>query len=159
MASRVGFGYDVHRIVEGRRFMLGGVEVEAKGRGLMGHSDADALLHALCDALLGAAGLGDIGQLFPDNDPANRGRDSAEFLKLVLAKVRGKGWDLANADITVVAEHPKLGPLFPAMRKSLARQLGCFEDQLNLKAKTNEKLGYLGREEAVVAYCVVCLER
>jgi 2-C-methyl-D-erythritol 2,4-cyclodiphosphate synthase len=159
MASRVGFGYDLHRIVEGRRFMLGGMEVESKGRGLAGHSDADALLHALCDALLGAAGLGDIGQLFPDTDPAFAGADSAAFLKAVLGKVRSTGWELANADITVVAERPKLGPQFPAMRKHLAGLLSCFEDQVNLKAKTNEKMGYLGREEAVAVYCVVCLEK
>jgi len=159
MRSRVGFGYDLHRIVEGRRFMLGGLEVESKGRGLAGHSDADALLHALCDALLGAAGLGDMGQMFPDTDPAHAGADSAVFLKAVLAKVRSTGWELANADITVVAERPKLGPQFAAMRKHLAGLLSCFEDQVNLKAKTNEKMGYLGREEAVAVYCVVCLEK
>ncbi|MBF0282063.1 MAG: 2-C-methyl-D-erythritol 2,4-cyclodiphosphate synthase [Zetaproteobacteria bacterium] len=153
---RVGQGFDVHRLVDGRKLILGGVEVPYH-LGLEGHSDADVLIHALCDALLGAAGLGDIGQHFPDTESVHQGRDSREFLELVMMKLHGLGWNLGNADMTVIAQAPKLSPLIAAMRHSLACVIGVDESQLNIKATTTEKLGFTGRGEGIAAQAVVLL--
>ncbi|MDR0996574.1 MAG: 2-C-methyl-D-erythritol 2,4-cyclodiphosphate synthase [Zoogloeaceae bacterium] len=153
---RVGQGYDVHALVTGRPLILGGVEIPF-AKGLQGHSDADALLHALIDALLGAAALGDIGQHFADTDPAFAGADSRHLLRRALAKVQAAGFAVVNADTTLIAQAPKLAPWIPAMRQNLAADLGLPESRVNVKAKTNEKLGYLGRSEAIEAQAVVLL--
>ena len=155
--SRVGLGIDVHRLVEGRPLVLGGVVVPFE-RGLLGHSDADVLVHAVCDALLGAAGLGDIGVHYPDTDDRFRGISSLLLLEDVVRKVRDSGHEVVNVDATVLAERPKLAPHFPAMRANLARVLRIGETCVSLKATTSETLGALGRGEGVAAWAV-CLIR
>lgn len=156
LAWRVGQGYDVHALVPGRKLILGGVEIPFE-KGLLGHSDADALLHAVTDALLGAAGLGDIGRHFPDTDPRYQGADSRVLLRDALALVQARGWQPVNVDATLIAQQPRLAPYIPAMCASLAADLGLALDCVNVKGKTNEKLGYLGRNEAIEAQAVVLL--
>ena len=154
---RVGHGYDVHRLVEGRRLILGGVEIPWE-KGLLGHSDADVLTHALMDALLGAAALGDIGQLFPDKDPAYEGADSVALLRQVTRLLDEKGWRLGNADITVIAQRPKLAPHIPAMRRSQAAAMGAEPGQVSVKATTEEGLGFSGEGLGIAAHAVVLIE-
>ena len=154
---RIGHGYDVHRLVEGRRLILGGVEIPWE-KGLLGHSDADVLTHALMDALLGAAALGDIGHLFPDRDPAYEGADSVELLKLVMERLDEAGWKLGNADITVIAQRPRLAPHIPAMREKLARAMRAEISQVSVKATTEEKLGFTGEGLGIAAHAVVLIE-
>lgn len=155
---RVGFGYDSHRLVEGRPLMLGGLHVPHH-LGSLGHSDADVLLHALCDALLGALALGDIGSHFPDTDPAYKGADSRKLLAAVVKLINDKGWNVGNVDCTVVLERPKLRPHIDGMRTVIAELLGVALDGVSVKATTNEKMGFAGREEGVCAYAVALLER
>ncbi|MBK8580656.1 MAG: 2-C-methyl-D-erythritol 2,4-cyclodiphosphate synthase [Flavobacteriales bacterium] len=155
---RVGFGYDSHRLVEGRPLMLGGIDVPHH-LGSLGHSDADVLLHALCDALLGALALGDIGSHFPDTDPAYKGADSRKLLAAVVKLINDKGWNVGNVDCTVVLERPKLRPHIDGMRTVIAELLGVALDAVSVKATTNEKMGFAGREEGVCAYAVALLER
>jgi len=153
---RVGNGYDVHRLVEGRKLILGGVDVP-HSMGLDGHSDADALVHALCDALLGALGAGDIGKYFPDTDPKWKGISSLHLLKEVMRMCREKGFELANADSVIVAQKPKLAPYISEMKKNIASILDVEADQINIKATTTERLGFAGREEGISAYAVALL--
>jgi len=155
---RVGQGYDVHALVAGRKLILGGVEIPFE-KGLLGHSDADVLLHAVTDALLGAAGLGDIGTHFPDTDPNFKDADSRALLSIALAKVRALGFSPVNVDATVIAQKPRLAPHMPAIRATLAAVLELPEEAVNIKGKTNEGLGYLGRNEAIEASVVVLLTR
>lgn len=150
---RVGQGFDVHALVEGRPLILGGVTIPHT-HGLMGHSDADALLHAITDALLGAAALGDIGRHFPDTDPAYQGADSRVLLRAALLKVRQAGWDPVNIDATIHAQAPKIGPHAPAMVANIAADLGLERGAVNVKAKTNEGLGFLGRKEGIAVTVV-----
>ncbi len=154
---RIGHGYDVHKLVEGRKLILGGVEIPHTV-GLLGHSDADVLTHALMDALLGALALGDIGHLFPDNDPAYEGADSIGLLKEVMKRIRAEGYRLGNADITVLAQAPKLAPHILNMRKHLAEAMECDLDQISVKATTEEGLGFTGAKEGIAAHAVVLLE-
>ncbi len=158
MTIRVGQGYDVHRLVAGRPLVLGGVTIP-HATGLLGHSDADALLHAITDALLGAAALGDIGRHFPDTDPRYAGADSRVLLRAAHALLAERGWRPINVDATLIAQQPKLAPHAPAMVANIAADLGLAIDCVNLKGKTNEKLGYLGRQEAIEAQAVVLIER
>ena len=158
MSFRVGQGYDVHRLVAGRKLILGGVEIPHE-TGLLGHSDADALLHSITDALLGAVALGDIGRHFPDSDPRYRGADSRALLRAAVALLAGKGWRPVNVDATIIAQQPKLAPHAAAMVANVAVDLGIPPDSVNIKGKTNEKLGYLGRQEAIEAQAVVLVER
>lgn len=158
MDIRVGQGFDVHALVEGRPLILGGVTIPYE-RGLLGHSDADALLHALCDALLGAAALGDIGRHFPDTDPTWRGADSRGLLRAVAAKVRAAGFDVGNVDATIVAQAPRMAPHIPAMVACIAADLGIAPDRVNVKAKTTERLGFTGRGEGIAAEAVALLVR
>ena len=153
---RIGNGYDVHRLVEGRKLILGGVEVP-HSLGLDGHSDADALVHALCDALLGALGAGDIGAYFPDTDPQWKGISSLLLLKEVMRMCREKGFELANADTIMVAQKPKLAPHLPQMIKNMAATMNVESERINIKATTTEKLGFAGREEGISAYAVALL--
>lgn len=155
---RIGHGYDVHRLIAGRKLVLGGVEIPYI-LGLDGHSDADVLLHAIMDALLGAAALGDIGRLFPDTDPAYKGISSVLLLETVAAKIREAGYKVGNVDATVIAQKPKLAPHIPAMREIVARALGLDLDQINIKATTEEHLGFSGREEGIAAHAVCLLEQ
>ena len=155
---RVGQGYDVHRLVTGRKLILGGVEIPFD-KGLEGHSDADALLHALTDAILGACALGDIGQWFSDADPAFKNADSAVLLAKVMNHVKQHGFRLINADCTVICQKPKLEPHMKSMHERVSKILEVQVDQINIKAKTNEKLGYLGRQEAIEAQAVVLMFR
>ena len=155
---RVGQGYDSHRLVEGRPLILGGVEIPFE-LGLDGHSDADVLLHAITDAVLGAAALGDIGQHFPPSDPKWKGADSRMLLKAVVALAKEKGWTVVNCDATIVAERPKIGPHMPAIRASVAETLGVSEEVVNVKAKTNEKMDAVGRMEGMMAQAVVLMSR
>lgn len=155
---RVGQGYDVHQLVAGRKLILGGVEIPYE-RGLLGHSDADALLHAITDALLGAAALGDIGRHFSDTDPRYAGADSRVLLRAAVDMVRAQGWRVVNVDATVIAQRPKLAPHIPQMVAHIAADLGISTDCANVKGKTNEQLGYLGRGEAMEAQAVVLIER
>ncbi len=155
---RVGFGYDAHRLEEGRELWLGGVRI-AHDRGLDGHSDADVLLHAVCDALLGAVALGDIGQHFPNTDPAWKGADSKRLLEAVVALLREQGWRVGNVDCTLVMERPKMMPHAPAMRELLAPLLGVGIDAVSIKATTNERMGFVGREEGACAYAVALVLR
>lgn len=155
---RVGQGYDSHRLVEGRPLILGGVEIPFE-LGLDGHSDADVLLHAITDAVLGAAALGDIGQHFPPSDPKWKGADSRVLLKAVVALAKEKGWTVVNCDATIVAERPKIGPHMPAIRASVAETLGVSEEVVNVKAKTNEKMDAVGRMEGMMAQAVVLMSR
>ena len=158
MNFRIGQGYDVHRLVEGRKLILGGVEIPHP-TGLLGHSDADALLHAITDALLGAVALGDIGRHFPDTDPRYKGADSRVLLRGAVALLRERGWAPVNVDATLIAQQPKLAPHAAAMVANVAADLGIGLDCVNIKGKTNEKLGYLGREEAIEAQAVVLVEK
>ena len=153
---RIGHGYDVHRLVPDRKLILGGVEVPYE-KGLLGHSDADVLTHALMDALLGAAGLGDIGRHFPDTDPAYAGADSLKLLEQVVELIRQKGYRLGNADCTVIAQRPKLASYLPAMQENLARICQVEPDQINLKATTEEKLGFTGDGSGISAHAVCLL--
>ena len=154
---RIGMGYDVHRLVSGRRLILGGIPI-SWDKGLLGHSDADVVTHAVCDALLGAAGLGDIGLHFPDSDSAWAGIDSLELLQRVRSMLRGR-WQVVNLDITVLAQAPKLAPYREAMQTRLAEVLGIPKTQVNIKATTTEGLGPIGREEGIAAQCVVLLQQ
>ena len=155
---RIGLGHDTHRLVEGTEITLGGVRIPFDCS-LAGHSDADVLLHAITDALLGAAAMGDIGDLFPDSDPANRGRSSVEMLQIAYRQVREKGFGLVNLDCILFAEKPKLGPLKQTIRSRLAEILEVEPDRVSLKAKTGEKVGPVGRLEAISAEAVVLLEK
>lgn len=154
---RIGQGYDVHAFAEGRDLYLCGEKVEYE-KGLLGHSDADVALHALCDALLGAAALGDIGKHFPDTDPKYKGISSVILLKHVCSLIREKGYEIENADITIIAQKPKLLPYIPAMRKNTAEAMGIDEDAVNVKATTTEKLGFEGRGEGISSMAVVLLK-
>lgn len=155
---RVGHGYDVHRLVEGRALILGGVTVPFD-RGLLGHSDADVLTHAVMDALLGAAALGDIGKLFPDSDAAYAGADSIALLERITALLREHGWQVGNVDATVVAQTPKLAPYIPEMRRRLAEAMGLDVDCVSVKATTEERLGFTGSGEGMAAHAVALIER
>ena len=154
---RVGHGYDVHRLVEGRALILGGVTVPFD-RGLLGHSDADVLTHAVMDALLGAAALGDIGKLFPDSDVAYAGADSIALLRRVTALLREHGWQVGNVDATVVAQAPKLAPYIPEMRRRLAEAMGLDVDCVSVKATTEERLGFTGSGAGMAAHAVALIE-
>jgi len=154
---RIGHGYDVHKLVEGRKLILGGIEVPYE-KGLLGHSDADVLTHALMDALLGAAALGDIGKLFPDNDPDYAGADSVELLKKVCAVVAKAGYRVGNVDCTVIAQRPKLAPYIPAMREKLAAAMGVDVSRVSVKATTEEHLGFTGEGLGIAAHSVALLE-
>jgi 2-C-methyl-D-erythritol 2,4-cyclodiphosphate synthase len=154
---RIGLGHDTHRLAAGSSILLGGVRME-HSRSLLGHSDADVLLHAIIDALLGAAGLGDIGDFFPDTDSENRNRDSAEMLRIVINTVRSQGWRINNIDAIVFAEHPKLAPYKNTIKNKIAQILEITPNQIGIKAKTGEKVGIIGREEAIAAECVALLE-
>lgn len=158
MNFRVGQGYDVHRLVAGRKLILGGVEIP-HSTGLLGHSDADALLHAITDALLGAVALGDIGRHFPDTDPRYQGADSRVLLRAAVTLLAEKGWRPVNVDATLIAQQPKLAPHAAAMVANVAVDLKISPDSVNIKGKTNERLGYLGREEAIEAQAIVLVER
>ncbi|MGF1493080.1 MAG: 2-C-methyl-D-erythritol 2,4-cyclodiphosphate synthase [Microcoleaceae cyanobacterium] len=158
MKLRIGNGYDIHRLVEGRRLVLGGIEIEHR-LGLLGHSDADVLTHAIMDAMLGALSLGDIGLYFPPSDEKWAGADSLILLEQVYQMVKQRSWQIGNIDSVVVAEKPKLKPHIQAMRDRLAQVLQIDAEQIGIKATTNEKLGPVGREEGIAAYAVVLLER
>ena len=155
---RVGHGYDVHRLVEGRKLILGGVEIPWE-KGLLGHSDADVLLHALMDAMLGAAALGDIGRHFPDSDERYAGADSLRLLKEVSRLLSDAGYRLVNADCTILAQRPKLMPHIPGMRANIARALGTDVDAISVKATTEEGLGFTGDGSGIAAHAVVLIER
>ena len=155
---RVGFGFDVHRLVEGRKLWLGGIRLE-HSCGLLGHSDADVLIHAICDALLGAANLRDIGYHFPDSREEYRGIDSKILLRKTVELIADKGYRVGNVDATVCAERPKLNPHIPAMQACLAELMGVEPDDVSVKATTTEKLGFTGREEGISAYATVLIER
>ncbi len=154
---RIGHGYDVHRLTQGRRLILGGVDIPWD-RGLLGHSDADVLTHAVMDALLGAAGLGDIGKAFPDTDPAYEGADSVALLERVARMIGQAGYRVGNVDATVLAQRPKLLPHIPQMRSNLARAMGVAEGRVNVKATTEEGLGFTGSGEGMAAHAVCLLE-
>ena len=154
---RIGQGYDVHALVPGRKLVIGGVTIPF-AKGLAGHSDADVLIHAVCDALLGAAALGDIGRHFPDTDPRYKGADSRVLLREVAAKVRGAGFSIANLDATLHAEAPRMAPHIPAMIANLSADLGLESGQLNIKAKTAERLGAIGRGEGIAAEAIALLD-
>ena len=158
MTCRVGVGYDSHRYGPGGPLVLGGVRLDVDYR-LLGHSDGDAIAHALTDAVLGAAGAGDIGELFADTDPANAGRDSVEMLRIAVGRVRERGWRVSNADVTVVAERPRIGPHRDAMRSAMAEALGIAPDDVFVKGKTNEGLGWIGRGEGLACVAVASLVR
>ena len=155
---RIGHGYDVHRLVEGRKLILGGVEIPHR-LGLLGHSDADVLTHAVMDAMLGALALGDIGKHFPDTDPAYAGADSIALLRHVNALIRQQGWQIGNLDATVLAQAPKLAPHIQQMRQIIGDATGTALDCVSIKATTEEKLGFTGQEQGIAAHCVVLLER
>lgn len=155
-AIRIGNGYDVHRLVPGRKLILGGVEIP-HDKGLMGHSDADALLHAITDALLGALALGDIGKHFPDTDPAFKDADSRELLRLSYQKILDKGFVLGNIDATIILEKPKLLPYIMQMREQIAEDLTCPVDAVSVKATTSETLGFVGREEGIAVLAVALI--
>lgn len=158
MDIRVGQGYDVHRLVEGRKLILGGVTIPYE-KGLLGHSDADALLHAITDAILGAAGLGDIGRLFPDSDARWQGADSRVLLRGAFGKVRDAGWRVGNVDCTVICQSPRIAPHAEAMRANIAADLGIDSACVNIKGKTTERLGFEGRGEGIAAEAVALLIR
>lgn len=155
---RVGFGFDVHQLVEGRELWLGGVQIP-HSVGALGHSDADVLLHAVCDALLGAVALGDIGKHFPDTDQRWKGADSKVLLKAVVELLDERGWTVGNVDASLVLERPKIIPHVPAMQRIMAELLRVGEDAVSIKATTNERMGYVGREEGVCAYAVALVQR
>ena len=154
---RIGHGYDVHRLVEGRDLILGGVKIEYH-LGLLGHSDADVLLHAVSDSLLGAAGLGDIGKHFPDTDPKYKGADSLELLRVVAQRVKEAGYRVSNIDVTMIAQKPKLAPHISQMRSNIAAAVGIGEDRVNVKATTEEKLGFTGEGLGMSCHAVCLLE-
>ena len=153
---RIGHGYDVHQLVEGRKLILGGVHID-HAKGLLGHSDADVLLHAICDAIIGALGLGDIGQHFPDSDEQYSGIDSRLLLAHVTKLMQEHGFQIGNLDATLIAQAPKLATHLPAMKENIATDLACTFSQVNIKATTTEKLGFVGREEGIAAHAVVIL--
>ena len=153
---RIGMGYDVHKLVEGRKLVLGGIEIP-HSVGLLGHSDADVLIHAICDALLGAANMRDIGYHFPDTSASTLGMDSKVILAKVIDLLATKGYKVGNIDATVCAERPKINPHVPAMKACLAHVMGCDEDQVSIKATTTERLGFTGREEGMSAYAVALI--
>lgn len=155
---RIGHGYDVHRLVPGRKLILGGVEIPCE-KGLLGHSDADVLAHAVMDALLGAAALGDIGKLFPDNDPVYEGVDSLVLLQRVTEVLMENGYAVGNVDATVLAQRPKLAPHIPAVRERLAQAMGISTDQVSVKATTEEGLGFTGAGEGIAAHAVALIEK
>jgi len=154
---RVGVGYDVHQLVEGRKLFLGGVEIPFH-KGLLGHSDGDVLIHAICDAILGAIGEGDIGTHFPDSDPSIKGIESTRILVHVASLVRKKGYTVVNIDAVVAAQEPKIAPLRDTMRKSLAATIGISIDRISIKGKTTEGLGFVGRKEGIEVYAVALLD-
>jgi 2-C-methyl-D-erythritol 2,4-cyclodiphosphate synthase len=154
---RIGHGYDVHRLVEGRPLILGGVRIPYE-KGLLGHSDADVLLHAVSDALLGAAGLGDIGKHFPDTDPQYKGADSGELLRVVVNRVTQKGYRISNIDVTMIAQKPKLRPYIDDMERNIAAVVGISADRVNVKATTEEQLGFTGTGEGMRCHAVCLLE-
>lgn len=153
---RIGHGYDVHKLVENRKLILGGVDIPYE-KGLLGHSDADVLLHAISDSLLGAAALGDIGKLFPDNDPQYEGADSLVLLQRVYEAVKEKGYEISNIDATVLAQRPKLRPYIDTMRENIAKALEVDVDRISVKATTEEGLGFTGKGEGIAAHCVCLL--
>ncbi|KAF7599271.1 MAG: 2-C-methyl-D-erythritol 2,4-cyclodiphosphate synthase [Candidatus Dactylopiibacterium carminicum] len=155
---RIGQGLDVHRLVEGRRLVLGGVEIPYE-KGLLGHSDADALMHAITDAVLGAVGLGDIGRLFPDTDPANEGADSRKLLQEAIRRVHEAGWLVVNIDAMIIAQAPKISPYASQMVANIAEDIGIDATCVNVKGKTNERLGHLGRGEGIATQAVALLMR
>ena len=158
MKVRVGLGYDVHQLVEGRDLILGGIKIE-HDKGLLGHSDADVLLHAVCDALLGAASMRDIGYHFPDTSADTQDIDSKIILRKTIDLLATKGYKVGNIDVTICAERPKINPHVPAMKACMARIIGCDEDDISIKATTTEKLGFTGREEGMAAYAVCLIEK
>ena len=155
---RFGMGYDVHQLVEGRKLIIGGVDIPYE-KGLKGHSDADVLLHAISDALLGAAALGDIGKHFPDTDPAFKDADSLKLLQRVGERLQGKGYRVGNVDATIVAQKPKMAPYIMTMRENIARVLGAELDQINVKATTEEWLGFTGQGQGISSYAVAGIEK
>lgn len=158
MRIRIGFGFDVHQLAEGLPFWLGGVEL-SHGRGAVGHSDADVLIHAICDALLGASGLRDIGNQFPNTDPKFKGIDSKELLTQVMTMLRERHYEVGNIDATICLEEPKINPYLDQMKAAMAPILGIEPSELSIKATTNETLGYVGREEGVAAYAVALIQQ
>ena len=156
---RIGHGYDVHRLTKGRKLILGGVEIENGGTGLLGHSDADVLLHAVCDSLLGACAMGDIGKHFPDNDDRFKGADSMLLLKEVVKLIKSKGFSVNNIDATVIAQSPKLAPYIDLMRKNIAGVIGIELSAVSVKATTEERLGFTGALEGIAAHCVCITEQ
>jgi len=158
MNIRIGHGFDVHAFAEGRKLIIGGVEIP-HDLGLLGHSDADVLLHAICDALLGAAALGDIGKHFPDSDPRYKGIDSRKLLRHVAELLDGRGWKVGNVDATIIAQAPKMAPHIATMRERIAEEIGVAADQVNVKATTTERLGFTGREEGIAAEAVCLIEK
>ena len=155
---RIGHGYDVHRLVEGRKLILGGVELDNNGVGLLGHSDADVLLHAISDALLGACALGDIGKHFPDTDENFKDADSLMLLKKVVEIIKSYGFSINNIDATVIAQAPKLAPFIDEMRLNISKAIGISVDRVSVKATTEEKLGFTGNKEGISAHCVCLVE-
>jgi 2-C-methyl-D-erythritol 2,4-cyclodiphosphate synthase len=158
MTFRIGLGFDTHQLIAGRELWLGGVRIDHE-KGALGHSDADVLLHALCDALLGAAGLGDIGHHFPDTEARWKGADSKVLLKQVMELLRAEGWAVGNVDLTLLLERPKIRPHIEAMRQAIAPLLGVEHNAVSIKATTNEKLGFVGREEGVCAYAIALINK
>ena len=158
MKIRVGMGYDVHQLVEGRDLWMGGIKLEHEMR-LLGHSDADVLIHAICDAILGAANMRDIGYHFPDTSAETEGMDSKIILKKTVALIATKGYHLVNVDATICAERPKMNPHIPDMQQCMAQVIGCTPDQISIKATTTEKLGFTGRQEGISAYAVALIEK
>lgn len=156
---RIGHGYDVHRLTKGRKLILGGVEIENGGMGLLGHSDADVLLHAVCDSLLGACAMGDIGKHFPDNDDRFKDADSMLLLKEVVKLIKSKGFSVNNIDATVIAQSPKLAPYIDLMRKNIAGVIGIELSAVSVKATTEERLGFTGALEGIAAHCVCITEQ
>lgn len=157
MQFRTGIGYDIHRLVDERKLFIGGVEIPYI-KGLLGHSDADVLLHAICDALLGACGESDIGELFPDTDPRYQNISSSELLKIVADLIRKKNYEIVNIDSVVIAQEPKLSPFKKRIKENIAGILGVKEESVNIKAKTNEGMGEVGAKEAIVSYATVLLK-
>ena len=155
---RVGMGYDVHQLVEGRDLWIGGIKLEHE-KGLLGHSDADVLIHAICDAILGAANMRDIGYHFPDTSAETEGMDSKIILKKTIELIATKGYHLVNIDATICAERPKMNPHIPEMQQVMAQVIGCDPDQISIKATTTEKLGFTGRQEGISAYAVAMIEK
>ena len=155
---RVGFGFDVHRLVENRQLWMGGILIPFE-KGLLGHSDADVLLHAVCDALLGAANMRDIGYHFPDTSAETEGMDSKVILKKTIELIATKGYRLGNIDATICAERPKMNPHIPQMQQVMAEVIGCDPDQISIKATTTERLGFTGRQEGISAYATVLIEK